>query len=52
MAKCDMEHDCAAPVTHLDDKGYVYCTEHAADRRGYRRVRKLRQYEINRINCG
>lgn len=25
---CDMRADCRKPVTHIDDKGYVYCAEH------------------------
>jgi hypothetical protein len=32
---CDMERACKAPVTHVDRKGYVYCTAHAAQRTSY-----------------
>ncbi len=26
--RCDMEKDCERPVTYMDDRGYLYCTEH------------------------
>lgn len=50
--RCDMEKDCLEPVTHLDQKGYVYCTEHGLDRRRFRPCRKLRTHEINKLNRG
>lgn len=50
---CDMSRDCTAPVTHLEEKGYIYCTAHAADRRTYgHRCRKLRPHEIKRLEGG
>lgn len=33
--RCDMVDGCTAPVTHLDTKGYVYCTPHGLERRQY-----------------
>lgn len=50
--RCDMERGCAAPVTHLDHKGYVYCTPHGEDRRWHMPCRKLRPHELNRLNRG
>lgn len=30
---CDMDHDCKAEVTHVDQDGFVYCTDHGLARR-------------------
>lgn len=49
---CDMIVACPNPVTHIGDKGYVYCTGHAPDRKGWERVRKLRPHELNRLKRG
>jgi hypothetical protein len=49
---CDMIEDCPNPVTHIGEKGYVYCTGHAPQRRGWERVRKLRPHELNRLRRG
>jgi len=49
---CDMDHDCREPVTHLDENGFVYCTEHGIDRQYWKRCRKLRPHELNRIMRG
>lgn len=47
---CDMRHDCAAPVTHVDEKGWLYCATHGPDRRaGGIRCRQLRPHEIARL---
>ena len=29
---CDMERGCALPVTHIDEKGFVYCQSHGHQR--------------------
>lgn len=50
--KCDMTHDCTEPVTHIDQKGYAYCTAHGLDRRSYRPCRKLRPHEVRKIYRG
>lgn len=49
---CDMTDDCQTPVTMIDDKGYVYCTDHGLERRDWRPCRKLRDHEVNRLNRG
>lgn len=50
--QCDQNDDCSADVTHIDDKGYVYCTEHGLDRRAVRPCRKLRDWEVKRLEAG
>lgn len=52
MLECEMENGCAAPVTMIDNKGYIYCTEHGLKRRDYRPCRQLRKHEINRLKRG
>lgn len=49
---CDGVERCHATVTHIDNKGYVYCTEHGLERRMYRPCRKLRAWEMNRLRKG
>lgn len=49
---CDMVRDCAAPVTHIDDKGYVYCTPHGEQRQSFRPCRKLRPHELRQLERG
>lgn len=50
---CDMTAGCHRPVTHLDDRGYVYCAEHGAARtQPGIRCRKLRTHELNRLRRG
>lgn len=50
--QCEMSNACRAPVTHLGEKGYVYCTEHAADRRQWERCRKMRSWELRWLRDG
>lgn len=50
--KCDMREGCKNPVTHIGEKGYVYCASHAPDRRGYENTRKLRPAEIKKLEAG
>lgn len=50
--RCDMKQDCAAPVTYVDNKGYVYCTAHGAMRRFIRPCRKLRPAELEALEAG
>lgn len=52
--KCDMDHDCQAAVTHVGNKGYIYCEDHAVRRRecGVERTRKLRAWEVALIAAG
>jgi hypothetical protein len=50
--RCQMDDECAEPVTMIDNKGFVYCTEHGLGRRLTCGCRKLRQHEQNRIRRG
>lgn len=49
---CDMRKDCLNPVTHIGEKGYVYCAEHAPDRRGIEAVRRMRVWELKVVLGG
>lgn len=46
--------ECHKPITHIDDKGYVYCTGHGERRRcdGVRKCRALRPGEITKLVLG
>lgn len=50
--RCDMVRTCSAPVTYLDDGGFVYCTTHGKQRQAHRRCRKLRPHEQRRVASG
>lgn len=54
MATCDMRKDCTARVTHIGNKGYVYCEAHAIIRRqsGAERTRRMRLWECKMIAQG
>lgn len=52
MLRCEMTDKCTEPVTHIDDKGYIYCSHHGLYRRFYRRCRKLRPHEMRRLQRG
>ena len=51
---CEMTRECEEPLTHLDESGFVYCHQHGVKRQqgGWKRCRKMRPYEINRIYAG
>lgn len=49
---CNMRDDCAEPVTHIGNKGYIYCSSHAVQRHGYERTRKMRPWELRWIAAG
>lgn len=48
---CDMDRECKAAVTHIDEKGFVYCAPHGIDRRTYsgRYCRRMRPWEVKRL---
>ena len=51
--KCDGVVGCAGPITHLDNKGFIYCADHGVWRQETRGMcRKLRPYELNRLARG
>lgn len=49
---CDMVRNCQEPVTYIGEKGYVYCTKHAPDRKGNERVRKMVKWELRLVLAG
>lgn len=50
--KCDMKRTCAEVVTHIDDKGYVYCRPHGIQRQSWRRCRLLKPSELKQLKAG
>lgn len=50
--RCDMGRGCGATPTHIGEKGWLYCAEHAPQRSGYERTRKLRPWEFERLRAG
>ena len=52
-ARCETRDDCEAEPTHIENKGYVYCKEHADERRAWNpRVRQMRAWERRWIREG
>jgi hypothetical protein len=52
MTHCDMRRECTNTVTHIGEKGYVYCADHAPDRKGVERVRRMRVWELKLVLAG
>lgn len=50
--RCDMKSDCTEPVTMLDTAGFAYCTDHGLQRRCYEPCRKLRDWELRKLQRG
>jgi hypothetical protein len=50
--RCDMTEACAAPITHIDRAGYIYCATHGQERQSYEPCRKLRPFELRRLARG
>jgi hypothetical protein len=49
---CDMEKECGEPVTHIDEKGFVYCRKHGNDRKYSMRCRQLTSKELKLLRTG
>lgn len=49
---CDMVVGCNAAITHLDEKGFVYCAEHGKQRKEYKRCRLLKPRELSVLREG
>lgn len=49
---CDMERGCKGEITHIDDKGYIYCRPHGIQRKGYRPCRLLTSKELRQLKAG
>jgi hypothetical protein len=52
MSACDMVVDCPNPVTHIGEKGYVYCASCVPCRRGVERCRLMRPWERKMVAAG
>ena len=50
--RCDWRDTCSAEVTHIGEKGYVYCAGHVGNRRGIERCRKLLVSERRALERG
>lgn len=50
VLSCDMRSDCEQPVKMLDDKGWLYCTDHGRMRD--RPTRRLTVAELARLRAG
>jgi len=50
--KCDMEKDCKETITHIDNKGFIYCQKHGEQRKVYCRCRKLKPSELKKLQSG
>ena len=49
---CQMVDGCTAAVSHIDNKGYVYCAAHGVERRDWRPCRRMRRWEIRELEAG
>lgn len=52
ILKCDMKADCREAVTMVDNKGFAYCSDHGMGRRYDHPCRKLRGWELRRLERG
>lgn len=53
LLRCDMHDACKAPVTHMDNRGFIYCETHGVARRqGGTPCRKLRPAELRKVEKG
>lgn len=50
--KCEWRDNCDGEVTHIDAKGYIYCTDHGVGRQSTQACRKLRPHEVKRLERG
>ena len=50
--QCEMRENCSNPVTHIGEKGYIYCAKCIVHRRGRERCRKMRAWELQLIRDG
>ena len=50
--KCEMATDCKEAVTHIDNKGFIYCRQHGIECKGWRPCRMLKPGELKRLKAG
>lgn len=46
---CQMTEACTGEVTHIDEKGFVYCAPHGATRKSHCLCRQLRASELRAL---
>lgn len=49
---CDMESSCPDPVSHIDEKGFLYCKRHGKLRGLSMYCRGLRRWELRELEAG
>lgn len=49
---CEMDKTCTNPVTHIGNKGYIYCKDHAATRKERESCRAMRKWELKLLQEG
>lgn len=52
LPHCDMREECSNKVTHIGEKGYVYCAECVPCRQGIERCRRMRPFELRILESG
>lgn len=50
--QCQMSDDCRNSVTHIGEKGYIYCQACIVHRKGYERCRRMRAWEMKLLLTG
>lgn len=51
--QCEMRNECTNTVTHIEEKGWIYCADCAQGRKGSGHYcRRLRAWEINLLKSG
>lgn len=49
---CDMAKQCDASVTHIDNKGFIYCAVHGKERKYTHPTRQLAKWELTWLRRG
>ena len=49
---CEWSKDCKGVVSHLDEKGFIYCASHGNVRKAAMRCRKLTPREKRTLQSG
>lgn len=52
ILSCQMRAECLREVTHIDEKGFIYCKEHGKARQYSMRCRKLTKEELTQLENG
>ena len=50
--QCSMTNTCPNEITHIGEKGYIYCSAHAGPRREREACRLLRPFELDILKQG